>query len=120
MEHALSDECGNHDLRIGFWRGRLIDFPLLRPKNDHIGDFFVSGMTEMVGRTEEEDLTTLELAPERLDWTGVVRRGYCGWLMTNRNFPDEHCELLQTCSDDEAHHGTPNMGLVVRDAKAIP
>ena len=44
---------------------------------------------------------------QRLDWTADVRRGYCGWLMTNRAFVDEHRQVFQVWANQVAQNGVP-------------
>ncbi len=119
MEDALSAVCQDHDSQVGFWRGHSIGFLLLRPKNDLANDFFIEAMAEW-GKNEVQAQRILGLAGERLDWMADVRRGYCGWLMTNREFLDEHHHLFHKWENEVTEHGIPRMGPVVRDAKAVP
>jgi len=119
MEYALSDACGDHSSRIGFWHGQSISFLLLRPKNGLTTDFFVQGMSQW-GKSPDEARAILALGGQRLDWTADVRRGYCGWLMTNRNFWEEHRHVFQNWAGEVGHNGIPRMGSVVRDAQAVP
>lgn len=119
MERTLSDACGDHSSQIGFWRGQPITFLLLRPNSDLTSDFFVQGMTQW-GKTAAKAREILTLVEERLDWTAKVRRGYCGWLMTNRAFLEEHRRVLQDWAEEVAYSGIPGMGPVVRDAQAVP
>ena len=93
MEYALSDVCGDHSSYIGFWGGQPIRFLLLRPKNDLADDSFVQGMSKL-GKSADEARAILAVGEQRLDWTADVRRGYCGWLMTNRAFLDEHRQVF--------------------------
>ena len=119
MEHVLSDMCGDHSSRIGFWCGQPISFLLLRPKNVLTTDFFVQGMSQW-GKGPDEARAILALGGQRLDWTADVRRGYCGWLMTNRTFREEHRHVFQDWADEVGHNGIPRMGPVVRDAQVVP
>ena len=119
MDHALSDVCGDHSSRVGFWLRQPIIFCLLRPDNDLTSDFLVQGLVEW-GKTADEAREILTRASQRLDWTNGVRKGYCGWLLTNRTFLDEHSQILQTWEDQVEQSGIPNMGPVVRDADAVP
>jgi len=119
MERALSDACGDHSSRIGFWGGRPIDFMLLRPNNLPMTDFFLRGMAKW-GKSTQEATAILALGNERLDWTADVRRGYCGWLMTNRAFLDEHRGVFQVWTDQVAYNDIPRMGPVVRSARSVP
>ena len=119
MELALSEVCGDHSSLIGFWREQPIRFLHLRPKNDLVDDFFVQGMVEF-GASEGMARETLATLGRRLDWAAEVRRGYSGWLMTNRTFLEEHRLVFQNWADEVAHNGIPSMGPVVRDAQAVP
>ncbi len=119
MEDLLSDMCGDHSSRIGFWRGQPINFLLLRPKNNLTDDFFVQGMSAW-GKNSEQARLILAVGQERLDWTVDVRRGYCGWLMTNRAFLDEQRQLFHSWASKVAQQGIPRMGTVLRNAPSLP
>ena len=119
MEYTLSDVCGDHSSNIGFWGGQPINFLLLRPKNSLAGNFFVQGMSKW-GKTTNEARAILAVGEQRLDWTADVRRGYCGWLMTNRAFLDEHHQVFQVWANQVAQKGIPKMGPVVRDVHSVP
>ena len=94
MERVLSEACGDHASRIGFWGGQPINFLLLRSNDNLTSDFFVQGMSEW-GKTADQARAILGLLRQRLDWSVDVRRGYCGWLMTNRAFLAEHRQVFQ-------------------------
>lgn len=121
MESALSEVCGDHSSNIGFWRGQAVNFLHLRPDNDLTFDFFVQNMVQMQWcKTEHEARAILDLLGQRLDWASDVRKAYCGWLMTNTAFLDEHARIFETWLDQVTQSGVPNMGPVVRDALAVP
>jgi hypothetical protein len=119
MEYELSDICGDHTFRIGFWGGEPINFALLRPKRCLTGDFFAKATAKLLGKSEHEARRQLALGQQRSDWTAGVHRGYCGWLMTNRAFLDEHRQIFEDWSDEVAQNGIPNMGPAVCDTQAI-
>jgi hypothetical protein len=119
MEYALSNVCGDHSSQIGFWGGQPINFLLLRPKSDPVDDSLAQAMTRW-GKNQYEAWAISWLVRERLEWTADVHRGYCGWLMTNRAFREEHYQIFRIWAGEVAEHGVPNMGPVVRDAPAIP
>lgn len=118
MEYALSDACGDHSSQIGFWGKQPINFLLLRPKNDLTNDFLVQGMSQW-GKSADEAKAILATLGQRLDWTADVRRGYCGWLMTNRVFLDEHRQVFQVWANQVSQNGIPRMGPVVRDVQSV-
>lgn len=120
MEHVLSNVCGDHRSRVGFWGGQPIDFPLLRPGMDLTSDFLVRGTAKLLGKSPQEARALLALGEQRLNWTHEVRRGYCGWLMTNGAFVEEHWRIFESWRDEVTQHGIPRMGPVVRDASAVP
>jgi hypothetical protein len=119
MEFELSRIHGEHCANVGFWGGCPITFELLRSSNSLAGDDVLQWMQEC-GYTEKEALETTELAGDRLSWTRNVRRGYCGWLMTNRTFLSEHDAIFSQWAGLMEQNGIPVMGAVVRDAQAIP
>lgn len=118
MENALSRVCEDHSFQIGFWGGQPIQFQLLRPR-DLSADFLVQGLQKW-GKSEEEARAILALAGQRLDWTSDVRRAYCGWLMTNHTFIDEHRQVFEERQEEVAQHGVPIMGPVTHNARATP
>jgi hypothetical protein len=119
MEYALSDVCQDHIFEIGFWGGRSIRFQLLRPNYDLPGGSLVSGLGRF-GKSEEEARTILALGGQRFDWTANVRRGYCGWLMTNEAFLGEHRQIFDDWKEEIAQNGIPYMGPVLRDVRVVP
>jgi hypothetical protein len=119
MEYNLSGKCRDHSSCIGFWRGHGINFQLLRPASDLTDDFFIQGMAQF-GKTASDAKDILALGQQRLEWTSDVRRGYAGWLMTNKSFLDEHQTLFQQWADEVAKQGIPNMGPVLHDAQSFP
>lgn len=119
MEFALSDVCEDHSNRIGFWGGNAINYPLLRPDNDLAGsDFLVRGLMED-GKTDDEALEILTLGGQRLDRMSESRRGYCGWLLTNPEFLQEHNLIFRNWAEQVAKTGVPGMGPVVHDIRAV-
>ena len=119
IEFTVSDRCQDHASDVGFWLGQPISYPLLRPYGELMCDFLIQGMSEW-GKIESEARAILELAGKRLNWVAEVRRGYCGWLMTNRAFLDEHRQIFEQWEDWITENGIPTMGPVVRDAGAVP
>lgn len=79
MEYALSNVCGSHGCQIGFWGGQPINFLLLRPNSDLTGEFLVHEMSRW-GKTRDEAREVLDLAGQRLDWTGLDCQGP-PWLL---------------------------------------
>lgn len=119
LECALSDICGDHSSYIGFWNYQPINFQLLRPKNDLVNDVFVRGMSKF-GKSEAEARSTLAIGQQRLRWAHEVCRGYCGWLMTNPAFLDEHNVITQRWTHQISQNGIPHMGAVMADRRSTP
>jgi len=116
MEYALSQICQDHRFQIGFWGGQSIRFQLLRPNYELSGGSLAKGLSRF-GKSEEEARAILTLAGQRLDWTADVRRGYCGWLMTNDVFLREHRAIFGSWKEETSQNGIPVMGPVVSDAQ---
>jgi hypothetical protein len=119
-ERALSEVFQDHSSSIGFWRGHPISFRLLRPDTDLTDDVTVRETAEALGKSEAEARESLHLGSQRLRWNADVRRGYCGWLMTNRDFLAEHRRIFNDWDNAVTQQGIPTMGPAVRDAQAIP
>ena len=120
MEYDLSGLSGDHSSRIGFWRGAPIQFMLLFSDDNSVNSTIVAKFARMTNKSEFEIRRQLETLENRLEWTRNIRCGYCGWLMTNRQFLEEHRTLFGEWKNEIVEHGIPIMGTVVRDATAIP
>ena len=97
MERELSAICGNDSTTVGFWRclpiscGELRTLPV---------PSFSDDLIRSAGLRPAEVYRALQIFSER-DVASLERfsRGYCGWLMTNRHFLDEHDALLTRYQD---------------------
>jgi len=83
-------------------------------------DSQLAGLAAATGKDVGHVRRTLKLADGRLKWTAVVRRGFGGWLMTNRQFLTEQAAIVDQWAGDVQTLGIPVMGPVVRDASAVP
>lgn len=117
MERALSAECKNHDSKVGFWGGQPIEFLLLRPNNDSVNYFPDDWLEGLPDNCDAR--ASLAIGSQRLNWSADVRRGYCGWLMTNLAFLDEHRQIFEDWTEETADNGIPNMGPVVPVAEQV-
>lgn len=120
MERTLSDLSGDHGLFVGFWRGLPIRYSDLRPSPLRFDDAQLADFAAATGRDIDHVRRTMKLANGRSQWTAIVRRGFSGWLMTNRQFLSEQAAIVDQWADDICPQGIPVMGAVVRDASAHP
>lgn len=118
MELALSQQCGDHTARIGLWGGTYIRFDLLRSLALAFPEELIREYVDAGGATREQLDAVLAIGDQRLQWASRIRRGYCGWLMTNRQFLNEHQRLFEDWTTEVAVHGIPVMGSVVNSGKA--
>ena len=103
IEFALSDLCGDHRSRIGFWG----EMPIL---NQHLEEPLPPTPISLapIERTDVAPIVRRRLAynaaqvnralavgRERIAWLSSVARAYTGWLITNGQFLQEHDNLMQ-------------------------
>lgn len=104
MEKELSAICGNHSAIVGFWRCLPVSYAELRPLP---APSFSDELVRSAGLRPAAVNHALQVFRER-DIAPLERfsRGYCGWLMTNRDFLDEHDTLLTRFRDVVSRWGT--------------
>jgi len=103
MEQELSKMCGDHAQRVGFWRDVPIVYAELReaplPK-------WSEEMIRAAGLEPAKVDFALRTYQERSATLTRFARGYCGWLLTNRPFLDEHDALLSKHAEVVQRWGT--------------
>ncbi|MCA9179347.1 MAG: hypothetical protein KDB14_33045 [Planctomycetales bacterium] len=91
LERKLSTACGDHTSQVGFYDGHCIRYAELRPK---IIPPFSIDLAKSAGLQPAQVERALKLYADRdVEELGRYSRGYCGWLMTNKQFLDEHDKL---------------------------
>ena len=93
---------------------------LLRPLPMQFSDGQIADFAAQNGLTVAAVRRSLDVGDGRLQWAVVARRGYCGWLMSNRQFLDEHAAILESWADEVRRRGIPAMGPAVRDVNSFP
>ncbi len=109
LEDCLGAICGDHSANAGFLRGRAFPYHHL-----HRQAFARISAAEMGWEINQVSLDRqLRLADERTNGLAKTARGYLGWLLTNRQFLDEHDALLNAQVQTIARWGTSGFGLPV-------
>lgn len=111
MERRLSSFSGDHSSRVGLWQDLPIEYQQLRvvslpmPSEEDLAS---------LGWNLLEVRNGLRVFEER-DETALIRfrRGYVGWLLTNRQFVDEHDALLAEHAETVRRWGTHRAGIVI-------
>lgn len=104
VERRLSAICGNHTCNVGFWHEAVIPYRELRPLP--IPDF-TEEMIRSAGMTPAKVDLALRTYQERdLPLLESFSKAYCGWLMTNQTFLDEHDEILSRHAETINRWGT--------------
>jgi hypothetical protein len=111
MEQAMSSVCQDHSTRVGIWQSRFVEYQGLHP---------IPAPTftdEHIRACEMEPLevrNSLRLFGER-DAVPFerFRRSYVGWLLTNREFLNEHDSLLADHAETVRRWGTHLAGVFV-------
>lgn len=104
MERRLTEVAGDHSPTVGFWQGRLLPYfefhrvPLVA---------FSDKDVEEVGLEPGEVADSIRLLEGRNQpLLAKFSKAYCGWLMTNREFLDEHDQLLSRHVETVRRHGS--------------
>jgi len=117
LESELSERNGSHTSRVGFRGSRPIVYTLLHREPMRLSKLEAARIgLESPGRTAD----FIDLANDRVGLFIDSARGYCGWLLTNRAFRQEHALLLRTWQKQVAKFGTPQGELVVLDRRDLP
>ena len=106
LERRLSALVGDYTVNVGIRREGPISYELLspcRPLTIRYDDVKNLGW----GKTEAEIHQIGRIGNERLQALSEPIRGYCGWLMTNREFVEEHDQLLRRYLDEVRQHDFP-------------
>ncbi len=96
LEFNLSGICHDPRIQVGFWNGR----PIL---NDHVEEPLPPiklPQTEIDALNWDLNVAQVDrgmvVGMERIRWISNVARAYVGWLITNRQFVEEHDVLITT------------------------
>jgi hypothetical protein len=99
---------------VGFHRGKQIRYDLLAAKPKLVDS--TAGILEWFKDdpgwrqiTPQGLANRMEIGDERLEWISAGRRGYCGWLLTNKIFLSEHDSLLQRHRRQMGEYGLPTL-----------
>ena len=104
LERRLSAINGDHTCNVGFWHETAIPYRELRslPIPD-----FADELIHAAGMTPAQVDHALQAYQNRdLPLLESFSKSYCGWLMTNRTFLDEHDALLARHAETVSRWGT--------------
>jgi hypothetical protein len=126
LEYALSEVCGDHTRIVGFWVGAPIHYDRLRVRpvsyGTALGEYAeqFGKKAEQLGKKKARLEYALKTAEESLSWMANVSRGYLGWLLTNRDFLDEHYALFDKWKEEVRTQGIPTLGPLLAQAMDWP
>jgi len=110
-EYRLSRPCGDHTARVGYWGGQpIICFGLRRGAAPQLT--YEQAQQLGTATAEAEFLEQRRKVERTIDLVEGALRGYCGWLMTNRQFVTEHDALFCTWHTMIRKYGIPKIGMV--------
>jgi hypothetical protein len=113
LELAAIKICKDCSWNVGLRSGVAFTYPLLRSSPRHAKTKF-NTEGPLVADVEREKRNLLEQQIERrLRPLRAVSRGYAGWLVTNRQFLDEHDALFSTWSDMVLRWGVTALGILL-------
>jgi hypothetical protein len=106
IESQLTASCSTH--HIGVWHGRTISSPTLLPNLPF--PTITSEIAKAMGWDENEAKLAHQtrLAAPRAAHFSQVARGFAGWLLTNRQFLEEHDALFRRWREQIRDRATRN------------
>jgi hypothetical protein len=118
VERQISEVCRGHSSQVGIWREQFVEYAGLRPMPA------MSFTDEQIRSVELDPLATnnsIRIYSER-DAIPIerFRRGYAGWLLTNRQFLDEHDGLLARHVETVRQWGTHLAGIAMPTGQLLP
>ena len=112
LELALSDICGDHTQRVGFWQDSPISYSHVRRTAINATGFLNGVDPRSLGwdvRLPQIE-HVLKVAEKRVGPFALVAKGYLGWLMLNQAFLDEQDQLFQTWHQEIQEWGPQQLG----------
>ncbi len=112
MERKLGRMCGDHSASVGLWRGQILPFAHLHslpPLQIDAADFDSSANPKNQAHADH----IARVAQQHLEGPARVSRAYLGWLLTNRQFLEEHDALLATWEPMIRRWGFHSLGLAI-------
>ena len=110
MEVALSEKIAHHPGLVGYSeKGEAITYSLLSSQHKLLWDASDAELDKMSATREKWETTRQQYTDRAAPFLDALR-GYCGWLLTNREFLGERDELFATWEDRLARDGIPLSG----------
>ena len=110
IERQTAKACGDFSQVVGTSNGNRVEYDLLveKPKLPPLKvppEFRQMGWEDI---TNEQLNLALQIGDKRIEWINRARRGFCGWLMTNRTFLAEHDGLFRAHAPTILTFGSKN------------
>ncbi len=113
LEVAAAEMCGDCSWNVGFHSGGAFTYPLLRSSRRRKGASNETETTTSWGLNRAQLDFALKQCEARLGPLRIVSRGYLGWLLTCRQFLEEHDALMVQWSDMVRRWGFTRLGVLV-------
>ena len=119
LERAVSRACGDHTAHIGFWGSGCIDYRFLAPPASTASyasrvlaaPARIARLLRRWRKNEVQVGHVLEAGDRRLAWATNAGSAYCGWLLSNPQFLEEHDALFENRMFVCREHGIPKRQL---------
>jgi hypothetical protein len=108
-ERGMAKACGDFSRQVGSLIQQAVKYDLLVPKPAFPPLIMPEGLRGTPGweaMTDQRLEMILQTGDKRIEWINRGRRGYCGWLLTNKDFLSEHDHLFRTHAAVILRHGT--------------
>lgn len=119
LERAAATICGDCSFNAGFRSGRAFSFPLLRSPRPKAAPDETAPPSDVNVTNAKFDFA-LELLEARLRPIKAVSRGYAGWLLTSRQFLDEHDAIFSQWGGLVQRWGLSRLGILLPKGMPIP
>lgn len=118
LENVFAESCDQAGT-AGFWKNEWIPWDLRRRSSP--GPLNAADARALGWKTNQKQLNELSrVADGWLDRFAKIARGYAGWLLTNRQFLDEHDQLLERWADMVQCWGLKDLGILLPTGMPLP
>jgi hypothetical protein len=104
-EENITARCGGFNQIVGFHGKHFVLYTLLVEKSGGAEGFMLQMDLDAEAASALRRQIALDIGDKRMRWARRVRRGYCGWLMTNRDFLSEHDAVFKKHRDYIPRYG---------------
>lgn len=113
LEKRAGESFADHTSWVGYWHGRPLPYCYLRSASHSRQAGITPEQAQSLGSDagKQELRGSIDLANKLIPDIVDAMGGYCGWLVTNRDFLAEHDAFFTAWREEIAEHFVPGIGL---------